>query len=97
VLKMPIAHNEGSYYLPPSELEKLESAGQVVFRYCDRKGNITSEANPNGSLNNIAGVVNANNSILGMMPHPERRTDPLLGKPDGAEIFRSMSDYLLRN
>jgi len=90
VIKLPIAHNEGSYYLPSTELNALEDAGQVVFRYCDEAGNITPEANPNGSVNNIAGIVNRKGNVLGMMPHPERRCDPLLGRPDGEPLFRSM-------
>ncbi len=97
VIRMPIAHNEGNYFLPDEDLAALENAGQVVFRYCDSKGKITPEANPNGSLNNIAGIINREGNILGMMPHPERRCDPLLGRPDGADIFRSMSDTISRN
>jgi len=97
VLCIPIAHNEGSFYLPPDQLGELEANRQVVFRYCDTAGNVTDEANPNGSLNNIAGIVNRAGNVLGMMPHPERRTDPLLGNPDGATIFRSMIDYIRRN
>jgi len=97
VIKIPIAHNEGNYYLPPDDLDALEAAGQVVFRYCDRNGNVTPESNPNGALNNIAGIINKEGNVLGMMPHPERRCDPLLGKADGVEIFRSMADYLRRN
>ena len=94
VLRLPIAHNEGNYYLPPAELEELESSRQVVFRYCDRQGRVTPEANPNGSVNNIAGIVNQRGTVLGMMPHPERRTDPLLGSPDGAPLFQSMNDHI---
>ncbi|MDP8228076.1 MAG: phosphoribosylformylglycinamidine synthase subunit PurQ, partial [Candidatus Electryoneaceae bacterium] len=67
---------------------------QVIFRYCDRDGNVTPEANPNGSINNIAGIINQNGNVLGMMPHPERACDPLLGSPDGLEIFRSMIDHI---
>jgi phosphoribosylformylglycinamidine synthase len=92
VIKIPIAHNEGNFYLPDDELDQLEANGQVVFRYCDRKGNVTEEANPNGASRNIAGIINREGNVLGMMPHPERRSDPLLGRPDGADIFRSMGD-----
>lgn len=97
VIKVPIAHNEGNFYLPDADLTHLEAARQVVFRYCDSKGEVTAESNPNGSKNNIAGIINRAGNVLGMMPHPERRCDPLLGKPDGADIFRSMADYLRRN
>ena len=96
-IKIPIAHNEGNYYLPPTDLSELEAANQVVFRYCDRHGNVTPESNPNGAINNIAGIINREGNVLGMMPHPERRCDPLLGKADGAEIFRSMADHLRGN
>jgi len=94
VLRIPIAHNEGNYYLPPSELAELEANRQVVFRYCDRYGNIVPEANPNGSANNIAGIVNRAGTVLGMMPHPERRSDSLLGSPDGAPLFQSVNDHI---
>lgn len=94
VIRIPIAHNEGNFYLPADQLEELESIRQVVFRYCDANGKITAEANPNGSANNIAGIVNRDGNVLGMMPHPERRCDPLLGKPDGEPLFRSMIDHL---
>ena len=97
VLKIPIAHNEGNFFLPPDQLERLESNRQVLFRYCDVNGNITAEANPNGSLNNIAGIVNENCNVLGMMPHPERRCDPLLGDADGVGVFNSMIDYINGN
>lgn len=97
VLTIPIAHNEGNYYLPGEDLAALEANGQVVFRYCDRQGRVTDKANPNGSLNNIAGIINRAGNILGMMPHPERRCDDLLGKPDGLPLFQSMIDYARRN
>ena len=94
VIKIPIAHNEGNFYLPDDQLDELEANNQVIFRYCDRRGNVTAEANPNGAARNIAGIVNREGNVLGMMPHPERRTDPLLGKPDGADLFRSLVDHL---
>lgn len=97
VIRMPIAHNEGNFYLPEDQLDELESAGQVVFRYCDRRGNVTPEANPNGAAHNIAGIIGRQGNVLGMMPHPERRCDPLLGRPDGADLFRSMADHIRRN
>jgi phosphoribosylformylglycinamidine synthase subunit PurQ / glutaminase len=95
VISIPIAHNEGNFYLPSDQLEELEENNQVVFRYCDRNGKITPESNPNGSLNNIAGIVNSNGNILGIMPHPERRCDPLFGIPDGLGVFQSMIDHLV--
>lgn len=93
VLTIPIAHNEGNYYLSEEDLELLEANHQVVFRYCDRQGRVSSNANPNGSLNNIAGIVSRRGNVLGMMPHPERRCDPLLGQPDGLPLFQSMIDF----
>jgi len=94
VLKIPVAHNEGGYFLPPDQLSELEDNHQVVFRYCDSEGKITPEANPNGSLNNIAGIISKNGKVLGMMPHPERRCDPLLGMPDGSGVFQSVIDSI---
>lgn len=96
VLKIPIAHNEGNYYIPDDDLKMLEENRQVVFRYCDRDGNVTAESNPNGSVNNIAGIINLQGNVMGMMPHPERRCDPLLGKPDGDGLFQSMIDHITR-
>ncbi len=94
VIKLPIAHNEGNYYVDSTSLSELEDNRQVLFRYCDEQGNITPESNPNGSLNNIAGIVNKAGNVLGMMPHPERRCDPLLGSADGKPIFDSMIEHL---
>ncbi len=94
VLKIPIAHMDGNYYLPPSELEKLKKNGNIVFRYCNEKGEINDEANPNGSMENIAGIVNERGNVLGMMPHPERASFSILGSEDGRKIFKSCIDYL---
>jgi len=94
VLKIPIAHMDGNYYLPYSELEKLKRNNQIVFRYCDGKGEITDEANPNGSMENIAGIVNERGNVLGMMPHPERASFSILGSEDGRKIFQSCLNYL---
>ncbi len=96
VLKIPIAHNEGNYYITDNDLTALEDRRQVLFRYCDRDGNITEKSNPNGSVNNIAGIINRQGNVMGMMPHPERRCDPLLGKPDGDGLFQSMIDHITR-
>ena len=90
VLSVPISHGEGNYYADEATLDALHGNGQVVFRYCDEAGNVTSDANPNGSQRNIAGITNAEGNVLGMMPHPERCCDPLMGGIDGLAIFRSM-------
>jgi phosphoribosylformylglycinamidine synthase len=90
VLEIPIAHGEGNYFTDPDTLKKLEDNQQVVFRYCDRTGNLTEEANPNGSLNSIAGIINETGNVLGMMPHPERASDPILKHTDGKKIFESI-------
>ncbi len=94
VLKIPIAHNEGNYYHFADEIKKLEAHGQVVFRYCTRDGEITPEANPNGSINNIAGICNREGNILGMMPHPERAVEHILGSADGLRLFESLRAVL---
>lgn len=94
VLKIPIAHMDGNYYLPPSELEKLKRNGNIVFRYCNEKGEVNDETNPNGSMENIAGIVNEKGNVLGMMPHPERASFSILGSEDGRKIFQSCLDYL---
>lgn len=83
VLRMPIAHHEGSYFVDPETLAEMERRGQVVLRYCDARGGLTESANPNGSVSSIAGVCNAEGNIFGLMPHPERCAEPLLGGTDG--------------
>jgi phosphoribosylformylglycinamidine synthase I len=94
VLRVPIAHGEGCYFAEPDVLDELEANGQVVFRYCDAEGLVTPAANPNGSARAIAGIVNAAGNVLGMMPHPERSVDPLLGPTDGLGLFRSVAAHL---
>ena len=89
-LKIPIAHGEGNYYIDAKGLEKMANNGQIIFRYCDEKGNVTPESNPNGSLNNIAGVCNSKKNVFGMMPHPERAADTELGNIDGKILFESL-------
>ncbi len=89
-LKIPIAHREGRYFADNETLKQMNKNGQILFRYCDEKGNITEEANPNGSLENIAGVCNENKNVFGMMPHPERAVDDELGNTDGKHIFESI-------
>lgn len=94
VLRMPIAHGEGRYYLGARELERLEQEGRVVFRYCDPSGRVGKESNPTGTLHNIAGVCNKEGNVVGLMPHPERATEPLLdpeGLADGALVLSSMA------
>jgi phosphoribosylformylglycinamidine synthase len=94
VLRIPIAHNEGRFYVDDVTLEELEGEGRVVFRYVDEQGRQTPEANVNGSVHAIAGVVNDGGNVLGMMPHPERAVEPLLGSSDGAELLRGMLEHL---
>jgi phosphoribosylformylglycinamidine synthase len=94
VLEVPIAHGEGCYVADDSTLAELEGEGRIAFRYCDADGNVTPEANPNGSVANIAGIVNREGNVLGMMPHPERAVDALLGSESGTGLFRSLERYL---
>ena len=94
VLKIPIAHADGNYYADEVTLSQLRANAQVVFRYCDRHGGLTAEANPNGSLDHIAGIRNAAGNVLGMMPHPERCAEGVLGNDDGRRMFLSMIDAL---
>jgi phosphoribosylformylglycinamidine synthase I len=90
VLRLPIAHGGGNYVADEATLDALEADGRVVFRYCEPDGSVTDAANPNGSARNIAGVVNEAGNVLGMMPHPERCVEGLLGSADGAVVFRSL-------
>jgi phosphoribosylformylglycinamidine synthase subunit PurQ / glutaminase len=90
VVSIPIAHGEGCYYADPDTLKQLEDHQQVVFRYCTDEGEINRAGNPNGSLNNIAGICNERGNILGMMPHPERAADPVLGSSDGLKLFEGL-------
>lgn len=87
--KIPIAHGEGRYYADENTIKSLNDNDQVLFRYCDENGNVTPEANPNGALENIAGVTNAGKNVFGMMPHPERAADTVLGNDDGRALFES--------
>ncbi|MGB4773756.1 MAG: phosphoribosylformylglycinamidine synthase I, partial [Daejeonella sp.] len=89
-LKIPIAHGEGNYFASNDEFKKIQDSDQVLFRYCDQAGYSTSEANPNGSLDNIAGICNKNRNVFGLMPHPERAADALLSNQDGLGIFESI-------
>lgn len=95
VLKIPIAHGEGNYFADIELLKELEANRQILFRYSDEDGNVNDENNPNGSQLNIAGIVNKNGNVMGMMPHPERACDPTLGRTDGQQIFKSIANYIL--
>jgi phosphoribosylformylglycinamidine synthase subunit PurQ / glutaminase len=90
VFKIPVAHGEGRYYADEKTLDKLEDNGQVIFYYCDEKGRIIPQANPNGAIRNIAGICNEGRNVFGMMPHPERATSEILGNTDGRQILKSM-------
>jgi phosphoribosylformylglycinamidine synthase len=90
VLQIPISHGEGSYYADDTTIEELERSGRILFRYCTEEGETTLDANPNGSIGNIAGITNERGNVLGMMPHPERCCESLIGGEDGKLIFESM-------
>jgi phosphoribosylformylglycinamidine synthase subunit PurQ / glutaminase len=90
VIRIPIAHGDGNYFADPATLDELEREGRVVFRYVDPMGNPTAEANPNGAQRNIAGICDPTRRILGLMPHPERLFEPLLGGSDGRRLFESV-------
>jgi len=94
VLRLPIAHGEGNYYADEGTLQQLERAGRVAFRYCDPQGRLNDSANPNGSQDHIAGIVNAAGNVLGMMPHPERCCSQLLGGTDGKRLFLSAVNFI---
>jgi phosphoribosylformylglycinamidine synthase len=94
VIGMPIAHGEGNFYLPDDELDRLEGAGQVVFRYTTEAGALDDESNPNGSARAIAGVCNAARNVVGLMPHPERSSEEELGRADGRLVFEAMKHAL---
>ena len=95
VVTYPISHGDGSYFADPDTLRQVEEHGQVVFRYCDARGNVTPEANPNGSVNNIAGIRSRRGNILGLMPHPERACEAILGGTDGRGVFESLVGALV--
>jgi phosphoribosylformylglycinamidine synthase len=96
VIRVPISHGEGSYFAEPAALSRLEQNGQVVFRYCDADGRVVPGANPNGSLHNIAGIINKRGNVLGMMPHPERCAEAELGGADGLKLFKSVAGNAVR-
>ena len=96
LIRLPISHGQGRYYADPDTLDELESTGRVVLRYTDVEGRPTPNANPNGSLRNIAGIVNAAGNVLGLMPHPERAAELEVGGEDGLRLFRSLVRWLER-
>jgi phosphoribosylformylglycinamidine synthase subunit PurQ / glutaminase len=96
VLRVPISHGEGRYYADDATLARLEDEDRIAFRYCTSEGDITVEANPNGALANIAGILNERRNVLGMMPHPERASEALMGGEDGLLIWRSMLSVLTK-
>ena len=93
-IKIPIAHGEGRFFADDITLEELEKNNQIIFKYCDKNGNVSDESNPNGSLANIAGICNKNKNVFGMMPHPERAADPILSNVDGVNLFKSILSYI---
>jgi phosphoribosylformylglycinamidine synthase len=95
IIQLPIAHTDGNYYADAETLARLEGEGHIVFRYCDSAGALTDQSNPNGSLHSIAGIVNQGRNVLGLMPHPERRVDPILGSTDGAKLFASALELVM--
>jgi phosphoribosylformylglycinamidine synthase I len=94
LLRMPIAHGEGCFFAQPDTVRELKENGQVILRYCDATGAVSPEANPNGSVENIAGICNREGNVFGLMPHPDRACDERLGSADGAIIFRSMAETI---
>jgi phosphoribosylformylglycinamidine synthase len=94
LLKIPIAHGEGNYYAPPATIAELEASGRVVFRYADVRGEVTEAANPNGSINNIAGICSERRNVVGLMPHPERACELVVGSADGRVLFESVVEAL---
>jgi phosphoribosylformylglycinamidine synthase len=94
VLRLPIAHGEGNYFAPPEVLDELEANRQVVFRYCDPEGRVDAGSNPNGSLNSIAGICNRDRNVVGLMPHPERASEAMLGSADGRAVLASAAQWL---
>ncbi|MCM8786547.1 MAG: phosphoribosylformylglycinamidine synthase subunit PurQ [Candidatus Omnitrophica bacterium] len=94
VLKIPIAHNEGNYYIDTEGLEELKKNNQIVFRYCDKSGEVSKIHNPNGAIDNISGIINKKGNVLGLMPHPERSSEKLLSSTDGLLIFKSIINWI---
>ena len=96
-MQVPVSHGEGNYFADEATLDRLEQDARILFRYCDARGEATESANPNGSAHNIAGITNEAGNVLGMMPHPERSCEALLGSEDGNLIFQSMIDSHIKS
>ncbi len=96
IVKIPIAHMEGNFYADKDTLARLNDNGQIVFKYSDKNGNVTDNVNPNGSQENIAGIIDPNRNVIGLMPHPERASEAILGSEDGIRMFQSMVDYIAK-
>ena len=94
VVRIPVSHGEGNYFASDDALDRLEGEGRVVFRYCDASGALAPGANPNGSARHIAGIVNEGRNVLGMMPHPDRCAEGVLGSADGKPLFESIIDHI---
>lgn len=97
IIKIPVRHNEGNYYISREGLEQLEKNNQIILRYCSENGEVAEEFNPNGSVENIAGICNREKNVFGLMPHPEACCESILGSIDGQGIFRSMINYIIKN
>jgi len=95
IINIPIAHNEGNFFANEDTLKKIKDSNQIVFKYCNQNGEVNNETNPNGSIENIAGITNEKGNVLGMMPHPERATCEITKLSDGEKIFKSISEFLL--
>lgn len=96
IMRVPIAHGEGNYYASDAVLDELERNRQVVFRYCDEEGRVTAASNPNGSAHNIAGICNTGRNVFGLMPHPERASESIIGNSDGLAVFKSIAASFMR-
>lgn len=95
LLKIPVAHAEGNYFADEETMNELNETNRIVFRYCDKNGDVTDEANPNGASENIAGIINSEGNVLGMMPHPERASEMTLGSEDGRFVFESIAGEMI--
>jgi phosphoribosylformylglycinamidine synthase len=94
IIRIPIAHGDGNFFADEKTIKELEDNNRVIFRYCTSDGKVTDKANPNGSINNIAGIINERGNVLGMMPHPERYSDNIVGSDEGLKVFLSLFDYI---
>ena len=95
MINIPIAHNEGNFFANEDTLKKIKDSNQIIFKYCNQNGEVNNETNPNGSIENIAGITNEQGNVLGMMPHPERATCEITKLSDGENLFKSISEFLV--